>query len=489
MYNFNEINNLSELKETCFYIKAINESGTTIKSSSDLVVVQKYLKEKYNLEITVSKLYLFVQKITTLYNKGKTFPKTSDIDDITKAYITSIRKETKQAEEDIKVARLNLQDPKLQVGKNCYDSSENIAKDITIAKAMYHTKKNSFMIWSCVISLFIIAFAYCLVGIFEPKWLENFSTKPQEVLLVILAIVVLAILVYWCMYLYNYKLMHSNRVKLNNYNKHYAVINYDVKALNDAKYKLYELKEKFSINGIEMTDNLIYEFLMDTDDLDIMFYNANLNKKEEEKHEKLQQARRIGPIISKQAQNKAWEDSELSKLEKMKINQELVVRVDALISYLHSKGLGENELSRSITSFYCNELSIASRKEKIDKITNKYQLDANYIEIMNKITEFEKVYDMGVNSYLTKYKQDLVVSTPEQLSFSEEINTMFNRIEKAITLGLLSEGQVKSFKKTLDNYNAGLIQGVNFVHTIYRYDYAKLYVNLCDELSVYDLLN
>ena len=63
MYNFEEIASLSELKELCFYIKAINEAQVDVNNYSNMGQVKDHLKDKYNLEISFSKLYLFVEKI------------------------------------------------------------------------------------------------------------------------------------------------------------------------------------------------------------------------------------------------------------------------------------------------------------------------------------------------------------------------------------------------------------------------------------------
>ena len=93
MYNFSEIKNLNELKELCFFIKAIDETGLVATKHEHAGQIKDYLKSRYTLETSVSKLYLFVQKILFVYNKKDKFPKADEIDKIIKAYIAFVHDE------------------------------------------------------------------------------------------------------------------------------------------------------------------------------------------------------------------------------------------------------------------------------------------------------------------------------------------------------------------------------------------------------------
>ena len=79
MYNFNEIKSLNELKEMCFYIKAFSEIGVKNIDTTNEEKIKTELKNRYNLKVTTSRLYLFVNKIQNVTQNEKALPLKSEI--------------------------------------------------------------------------------------------------------------------------------------------------------------------------------------------------------------------------------------------------------------------------------------------------------------------------------------------------------------------------------------------------------------------------
>jgi len=492
MYNFNEIQNLSELKELCFYIKAINEAQVDAKKLENMGQVKDYLKNEYNLEISVSKLYLFVQKIISVYNNKGKFPEVEVVDDIIKQYISKVRKDLKAAEKSVELANLNFKDPKHKVGKNKFLSSQDLSHDISLKKKIYAKESNVLLIWAAVISVFFVSLTYCIIGISFPKLLSIYMNKAQEIVLLLLSICILTYLIYWLLYFVNRKNLNELKFYINNYYRYETVIRYDIGFLNKQKQGLFGLRNMLSINGMELTDELMYNFIKNSDDLDIKYFNSKVNSKKIGGGLVLKTKNKpetFGQVISRYEQNNNWKESELAKLEKKYINQELVARINALAGFMNSKGIADIELARSMSDLYCKELSVNERKVKIDDADSKIQLSKNYVVLVDKILEFEKFNIFNSSKNYSVSKADLVVTAEERVSFSNSLTAMFNRIEKAEALGLLSSGQAETYKNIKKELHSGIVQGVEVESVAFRYDLAKLYIRLYEELVTYDVLN
>lgn len=490
MYNFNEIKNLNELKELCFYIKAINEARIEVFKYENMGQIKDYLKNEYNLEISVSKLYLFVQKILSVYNKDK-FPEENVIDDILKSYVANIRKKQRRVEKELEVAELNIRDPKHKITKGKFVSTEQLADDIVLKRKMFARENNILLAWAGVFGVFLISILYCVIGIGFPELLRLYVTKVQEVVLVLLSICVLSYIIYWLLYFINHEKMDSLKVAIDSYYKYELVIKNDILLLNTAKQNLYAFKNQLSINGIEMTDDAILSFLRDSDAVDIKYYNTKINAKSLGRELKLNASKpaQFGQVISKHEQDMLWQDSEESKKEKEFINKELIARVNVLAECLNNKAHKETSIISKMSDLYCNELSVAERQKLIDNADSKIQLLKNYCNLIDKLHAFAKTAEIDINQYQQKEKSKLQVSEEERASFNSSLLQIFKRIAKADSLNMLSSGQSETYKRIQKELDTGVIQGVQIDAVAYRYDLAKLYIRLYDELSTYDILN
>ena len=87
MYKFDRVESLAEMKEICFYIKAINDAKAQKQFNiNDLMTFKTFLNNKYNLEIPLSKLYLFVEKIYYINGK-KEIPTHKYLEQVVAGYI------------------------------------------------------------------------------------------------------------------------------------------------------------------------------------------------------------------------------------------------------------------------------------------------------------------------------------------------------------------------------------------------------------------
>lgn len=480
MYNFNEINSLIELKEVCFYIKAINEYGG---SEDSAVEIKEFLKSRYNLEISVSKLYLFVDLIKKIYHKDGKFPKTKEIDNIISEYISTVRKEQVQAEEELKEAQIKIKTPRHRVGKNKYKSSEKLSEDISVKKELHNKYNRSIVCWAFVISLFIMSLTYCLVGMFYPKLLTNFGSKSQEVAFFIVMVIIGMMVIYAIIYNLNTKIVVLGR-EIHQYNNNSFGIYEDVRDLNNAKKRVYSANNKLAVNGMELSDEAVYSYLKSLDDLDIKYFSMKANK-EDKSTEKPLILSGVSSVISKREQDQRWQESEISVIEKTNINKEVVGRVSLMIEYLSEKQ-SEPVLAEKLSAFYINKLSLNARNSKLNSARTKSALTKNYISIVEKIMEYE---ELPVFEKLKQPSKLLNATKEEKESFKNELNAMFRRIEKAHSIGLVSKGQATTAKIIEDEINSGYIQGVEVNAITSRYELAKLYIKIYDELSIFDTVN
>lgn len=491
MFNFDETRNLGELKELSFYIKAINESGYANSWSRDLDKILAYLKKEYNLEVPASKLYLFVQKIVHLFNNGDKFPKSEEVDEIVKSYIKFVRDDIAKAEFDVVKAGLKFKEPKHKTIDNQYSSSEQLVDGVELKRKLYNKKITSMLIWSAVIALFLSSLTYCVVGVVLPSIFSTMENVSRVVVLFLALFVILFGIIFEINYLSNKKYLTPLKDAVWNYDAYETAIIYDVQSLSQARHKLSLLEDRFSINGIEMTDETIYKFLSSSDSIDVKFYNKKLSGSSEilKQEDRKPTLKSIGQVLSRREQNMAWFDSESAKHEKLLMNNEMVARITNLANFLKSKNLSDINLASEISELYCKELSISSRKTKIDEAKSKIELNINYIAMVDKILEFEKINLFEGARVSSELKSAEIATKEEKQYFIKSISDSFKRIEKATALGLLTSGQEKSYMSLYKNFKQGLIQGVDLNSIEFRYDLAKLYVKIYDELSIYDLLS
>ena len=490
MYNFNEVKNLNELKELCFYIKAINEAQVDVNNYSNMGQVKDHLKNKYNLEISFSKLYLFVKKIELVVNRDK-FPHTEEVDNIINEYVAKIHKDINDAEKEVRLSEMNVQEPKHKVGKSSFSSSETLSQNIVVNKKVYKKENMALLIWAYVVGLFITSVTFCTIGLVVPSFFNIYETTVQEICLALLEILLVGYIMYLILYAVNHKRMNELKFAIENYYKYENVIKYDINRLNVAKQALYTLKNQFSINGIDITDEQMKGFLKNADEVDIKHYNERINAKPIGRELGLGTSKpvKFSQVLSRYEQNQKWKESKAAKLEKQNINQELVVRIDFLAKFLNKKGLDDIELAKAMSDLYCKELSLAEREEKIDKADSKINLAKNYVALVDKLLQFEKLNLFANSGKNNMPKQALQVTTEERADFWSCLNVMFERIDKAVALGLLSEGQSNSFKNLRQEVISGVVQGSQIDAVLYRYDLAKLFIRLYDEISTYDILN
>lgn len=488
MYNFKEINSLNELKEVCFYIKAINESKVDVSNYNNIGLVKDFLKQEYNLEISVSKLYLFAQKILFIYNKNK-FPEIETIDDIINEYLQNTKKELLSARKEVEFAELELTDPKFKVGKNKFVSTTDLSTDIALKRKLYTKQTNQLLLWACGLGVFLVSLIYCIIGIGYPSLLGLYVSKTQEILLVLCGVVVAISLIYLLLYLINYKKLRNLKFTIDNYYRYEFAIKNDILAYNLSKQKYFAVKNRFAINGIEMSDEVLRDFLKNSDILDIKYFNTRINAKEMGRVLNLGGAKtiKLGQVISRREQDIAWLKSKISGMEKLKINQELAYRMNLLADVV--KSYSNKLITSALNEFYCRELAVSLRQEKIDGAESKIELSKNYISMSEKINSFEREYLAEGVKLLPKSHKPALVTAEERQSFKDSLSAVLSRIEKADSLGLLTSGQSETCKNIQKELSSGVVQGRQVDGISTRYELTKLYVNLFDELSSYDVLN
>lgn len=487
MYNFEEISSLSELKELCFYIKAINESGIKECPQSHIKIAE-FLNEKYNLEIFVSKLYHFVKKIKKMFGSN-TFPTDSDVDLIINAYINEMQGAMIEADQRVKECELTIYEPRYRTRKNDYQSTYDLSQDVSVNRTLYMHKNNSLLIWAFVWSLFIVTSAYCVVGIAFPTWLAGFVTKSQEIAIVLVCLIVLFVIFYAIMYIINRKQLVGWRDLIENYYKYEHNIKSDLKELNLARANLGLVKSKCSINGIQLSREMVYNYLTQSDELDIKFFaSKNIKSTQNVKLDARFATTVVGQTISRYEQNKYWRESEIAQIEKENINKEIVARVDNLASNLKLMNFPEQEQIKTIGELYYEELSVSVRNKKIDGAQSRVELCKNFVDSVDRILQHQKLYALDLSKEQTLLKSVLLVSDQERKSFDDSVELMMNRIEKACELKLLPDGQINSFFNIKSEYQNGRFQGQEITAIRYRYDLAKLYIKIYDELLGYDLL-
>lgn len=487
MYNFDETKSLSELKELCFYIKAINESGYGSKWSDNIGRIINYLKKEYNLEVSASKLYLFVQKILYIVKADREFPSIKEIDSIISEYINYIRSEQKDRSAELLRAELNFEDPKFEVETNKFLSSKDLSAGVVHKEKLYTSIMLKLLVWSFLTGLFVVSSACCVIGIAFPKILGMFITKPQELAIIVLAFCVVFMLTYLVLYLCNRRNLRELGTAIRRYYKYEALIKLDTNILKAAKHNLFLADGLVRVNGIELSNEMMYSYLHDSDYVDISFYNKKIS--EDTKNQTELQYARLGQVISSREQDNMWREMDESRLEKQCMNREIVERINLLAETISGKNLGDEQIARSITELYCKDLSVDARNEKINSANSKIELAKNYIEMIDKLLHYESMGLFEKSQKSAKLKSVMTVSVEERLSFEKSLTAMLTRIEKANSLGLLTKGQAKSYKNVEKDLRDGIVQGLQLNSIAYRYDLANLYVKLYDELALFDVLN
>lgn len=490
MFNFDETRNLGELKELCFYIKAINESGLSRDWSDNIGKILVYLKKEYNLEVSASKLYLFVQKILYIANSEEKFPTSEDCETIINAYIEHIRDNQKRSAEELNKAELNYEDPKYEIATNKYVSTKELATNIALKENIYTNLLTKLLIWSVLIGVFIVALTCCSIGIFFPQVFKLFLTKPQELAILLLLFCLVSSIAYLLLYLFNLKQIKNLSSIIKNYYKYEPIINLDEHRLKSARHDLFVANNAVCVNGIELSNDMLFSYLNNADKIDISYFNKKNNNEIENKAQTQELAYAIiGQTISSREQNNNWRTGDLAIKEKQYINREIVVRINELAETITNKNLSNEMVAHSISELYCNQLSVEVRDEKINHATSKIELTKNYIEMIDKIREFETMNFFVKSKLPNRLKSVMVVTADERISFERSLSTMLARIEKANSLGLLSKGQAKSYKNVEKDLMSGIVQGMQIDKIEFRYDLAKLYVKLYEELELFDVLN
>lgn len=490
MFNFDETRNLGELKELCFYIKAINESGHASNWGGDIGKILAYLKKEYNLEVPASKLYLFVQKILYIYNNEEKFPSIEDGEQIMHEYIEHIRTEQKRSAEELTKAELNYEDPKYEIESNNFLSTKDLASSIAIKESVYTNLLTKLLIWSVIIGVFIVSLTCCVIGVFFPVVFKYAISKPQELGMLLLLFCVVTSITYLILYLINYKTIKKLSTIIKNFYKYEPIINIDEKRLKTAKHNVFMANNAVCVNGIELSNEMMFSYLNNSDYIDISFYKNKSNGLIEDVEEKqLVQYANIGQTISSREQNNIWQNDEISVKEKRYINREIVVRINELAETINTKKIENELIAHSISELYCNDLSVESRDEKINHALSKIELTRNYVEMIDKIKNYENM-DLFIKQKLpSRIKSVMSVTTDERLSFERSLNIMISRIDKANSLGLLSKGQAKTYKHVEKELKNGIILGLQLDKIEYRYDLAKLFIKIHDELALFDVLN
>ena len=490
MFNFDETRNLGELKELCFYIKAINESGFAHNWSEHIGKILAYLKKEYNLEVSASKLYLFVQKILYIANNEEKFPSTEECESIINAYIDYIRDNQKRSAEELNRAELNYEDPKYEIASNKYLSTKELSTNISLKENVYTNLLTKLLIWSVLIGIFVVALTCCTIGVFFPQVFKLFLTKPQELAILLLLFCVVGAITYLILYLTNLKQIKNLSSIIKNYYKYEPIINLDEDRLKSAKHNLFVANSAVCVNGIELSNDMLFSYLNSADKIDISYFNKKNGNNGENKEQTQELAyARIGQTISSREQNNKWRSDDLAIKEKQYINREIVVRINELAETIANKNLSNERVAHSISELYCNELSVEARDEKINHATSKIELAKNYINMIDKIKEFETMNFFVKSKLPTRLKSVMLVTPDERVSFERSLNTMISRIEKAHSLGLLSKGQAKTYKNVEADLKSGIVQGMQLDEIEFRYDLAKLYVKLYEELELFDVLN
>lgn len=487
MYKFDRVESLAEMKETCFFIKAIDQAIKVNKfNKQNLMVFKDFLKSEYNLEIPLSKLYLFVEKIEYL-NNGK-LAKASEIDKIVKSFLEYNKDVLTAYEINIIKAELNIKDPKYNLGDYGYKSAKELSTDISVTKKLYYGYNNWLLIASFVVALFLSSALVVVIGSFYPKLLVYFESKAQEVILFVLILSFLTYALYYLFdFIYRKKTWHL-KAQIDGYNKYIIEIEEDYNKLLKAK-RIYSKKlADLSINGIEFSENLLYNYLTLNDKLDVLSYSSSIGKrvnianKAQEK-----QNNKIGVVLSKKEQEYNWFKSETSKTEKQNINKELVARVDNLAQVLKSRKVSTINLAKSVSELYCNDLSVEKRRERIDNAESRYELTKNYLSILEKIEEYEKLSFFENSNSSVKSK--LKVQDVERNAFKDDLFSICDRIEKAYSLKLIDETKYQSYRLIKDGLNKNYIYGKNISEIDLRAELSKLYIKLYEELIIYDILN
>lgn len=487
MYKFDCISNLNEMKELCFYIKAINSAINANKyNPKDLMPTKLFIEKEYNLEISLSKLYLFKEKIHKLCGTKNKFPTIKELDKIIKGYIKFCKDKLKECELEVLKEELNLKDAKYEVKKDTYKSAEELAKDISVSRKIYYTNNSWLVILSAVISLFCVSLLTLIMGTFFPTFFTMFLTKAQELTIMLLLFVGIFFIIYaLCIYgfaTYTYNLGK----KIKAYNKYSGKILSDYNKFNNAQFLYNNLLKELSVGGIEFSDKLIYSYLSETDDIDLVIYNEK-KKTFPISTLELKDVPPIGIVLSKKEQDYSWLNSKVGKIEKSNINRELVHEINLLIGELKAKKLTNADITQNITSFYCNELSVNKRKDLIDDAESKLLLSQNYINLMDKINSF-KALSIFDGSDVRAIRKINMIEEAEMQSFKDYIGAMCDRIEKAGKLNLISEGYYKTYEIIKKEIDMGVIYGEEIDKISVRYDLIKLFIRLHKELSVLDSL-
>ena len=490
MFNFDETRNLGELKEICFYIKAINESGFASNWSNNIGEILAYLKKEYNLEVSASKLYLFVQKILYIVNSENEFPDIGAIDNIINDYINYMRSKQRETAEELTKAQLNYEDPKFELRNNQYKSTKYFATSIALKENLYTNLLTKLVVWSAIISLFLVSVSCCVVGVFFPHLFMIVMSKPQELAILLLMFCVLILLTYLVLYLINHKKIKNLSVVIKRYYRFENLIKMDEARLNQAKHNFFVANNAISVNGMELSDDMIFAYLKNSDQIDISFYNKkNIGRLESEVKTNDLQYAKIGQTISSHEQDNTWREDLSTTKEKQLMNREIVERINELAETIVVKNLSDELVGHSISDLYCKDLSVEVRNEKINDATSKIELVSNYIEMIDKIKEYESIRFFAKSKISNKLKSVMSLSTEERLSFEKSLMIKIARIEKACSLGLLSKGEVKTYKNIEKDLMSGIVQGLQVDAIEFRYDLAKLYVKLYKELDLFDVLN
>lgn len=490
MYKFDNISNLNEMKELCFYIKVINEAKEENKfNKSDLMPLKKFIENRYNLEISLSKLYLFVEKITYLSGNKNKIPNTSDIDKIIKEYIKYHKSILKEAEIEILTQELNLKDAKYKTKNGEYKSAEELSSNIAVNKKIFTSNNNWLLLISGVTALFIVALCYVCVGCFVPNLLTIFISKPQEIWIAVLLLLLLFTATYLISLETYAKSTKKLRIKIVGYDKYSTKIAVDFYRYNQAKLAYQTKLKDFSINGIEFSESLIYNYLKENDGIDVLSYSNKPRKGfKTSKYNGGIGSKKIGVVLSKQEQDYNWLKSEAVAVQKKNINKEVVSEVNNLASKLQSLNLSTATLAKDISDFYCIELSTKKRKANIDNAQTKIELETNYLKLMDKITEFKNL-SVFQGTDVRAIKKYNMLEDAEKLSFKDFLGVMCDRIEKAGELKLLEVGEYETYNRIKEELTSGVIYGINIDAISTRYELSKLFVKIYNDLASLDSLN
>ena len=495
MYNFEEIDNLNEMKEVCFLIKAFDEAKKAKNGlKNNYVELSEFIQKRYNLEISVSKLYLFEKKIQKIVGVKKPFPTEADLPQIVKEYLKQQKKilktyELKAAEEELKI-----QDPKYKVKKNVYFSSAQLVKDFSVKKTILNRYYNNLVITSVLLALLSAFAILCVLRTTDFSWPVTLPTLFEQVMIIVLGTVLLWLFFYVLLHLMTYKQLKPVKLQVRAYYKYKLRLDADYNNLRDARRDYAERSREFFINGMPFSDELLTGFLLSISFADKYYFdkkfsaieqNSTTNKTKENISKRISSA----VLVSKKEQDIAWQNAQLSKTEKTNINKEIVARLNNLAKHIKENQDINELLAKEISDFYCKDLSLKQRTLNITESPSKYALDKYYVDIINQLLRYENsdyFKDAKIDSRL---KRICIVSDAEKQSFTEYISDMCNRIEKAIELDKLSSSQVKSYKKVKESYDHGIIYGQVIGDVITRYDLCSLFIKLYEELDNFDILN